>query len=94
MAYAVKQLVSENHCSFPSGHAAFFFALAMAVYFFNKKWGLVFFSAAILMTIARVISGVHYPTDILGGAVIGVATAYIVFYFAEKIKPKETAKTL
>ncbi len=85
MAYAVKQLVSENHCSFPSGHAAFFFALAMAVYFFNKKWGLVFFSAAILMTIARVISGVHYPTDILGGAVIGILSAYAVFYSVKKI---------
>ncbi len=86
MAYAVKQLVSENHCSFPSGHAAFFFALAMAVYFFNKKWGLVFFSAAILMTIARVISGVHYPTDILGGAIIGILSAYVVLLFLEFLK--------
>ena len=87
-------MVAENHCSFPSGHAAFFFALAMAVYFYNKKWGTWFFATAILITVARVIAGVHYPPDILGGAVIGIMVAYIVFYFAERTKSKKIIKTL
>ncbi|MDO8575047.1 MAG: phosphatase PAP2 family protein [bacterium] len=86
IVYAVNQLVEENHCSFPSGHAAFFFALAMAIYFYNKKWGAWFFAAAILMTLARVVAGVHYPTDILAGAIIGISSAYAVFYFVKKNK--------
>ena len=80
----VNQLLSENEWSFPSGHSAFFFAMAAAIYFYNKKWGIGFFIAAILMNISRIIAGVHYPTDILSGAIIGGATAYIVFYFAAK----------
>ena len=94
VTYQVHRLLSENEWSFPSGHSAFFFAMAMAIYFYNKKWGIGFFLAAILMNISRIIAGVHYPTDIIGGAVIGMAAAYIVFYFAEKSKPKEVTKTL
>ena len=79
MAIQVHQLLSENEWSFPSGHSAFFFAMAMAIYFYNKKWGTWFFIAAILMNISRIIAGVHYPSDIIGGAIIGMAVAYIVF---------------
>lgn len=78
LAYTINHLAEDMSCSFPSGHAAFFFALAMAVYFYNKKWGYAFFAAAILMTIARVIAGVHYPADILAGAIIGILTAWAV----------------
>lgn len=80
VAYSVNQLVSNGSYSFPSGHAALFFAMAMAIYFYNKKWGIWFFIAAILMGISRVIAGVHYPTDILGGAAIGVIIACAIFY--------------
>lgn len=74
----VNQLIYEKNWSFPSGHAAFFFALATAVYFYNKKWGVFFFIATFFLSIGRVIGGVHYPSDILGGAIIGIATAYLV----------------
>ena len=84
IAYQVHQLIPENAWSFPSGHSAFFFAMAMAVYLYNKKWGMGFFIAAILMNISRIIAGVHYPSDILGGMIIGALTAYSIFYFAEK----------
>lgn len=94
IVHQVHQLLSENDWSFPSGHSAFFFAMAMAIYLYNKKWGIGFFLAAILMNINRIIAGVHYPSDIIGGAIIGMAVAYIVFYFAEKAKPKEIIKTL
>jgi len=76
----VQQLLTSNEWSFPSGHATFFFALATAVYLYNKKWGIGFFIATILITVSRVIAGIHYPSDIIAGAVIGIAVAYTVFY--------------
>lgn len=79
---------SDKEWSFPSGHSAFFFAMATAIYLYNKKWGLGFFIAAIVMNISRIIVGVHYPSDIVGGMIVGMLTAYIIFYVAEKRKAK------
>jgi len=76
---ATTQLLENNNWSFPSGHAAFFFALATAVYLYNKKWGVWFFIAALFMAVSRVIAGIHYPSDIIGGALIGVAVVYAVY---------------
>jgi undecaprenyl-diphosphatase len=75
----VRQLVDargEEYQSFPSGHALFFFALAMAVYRYDKKIGRWFFAGATVMSIARVAAGIHWPSDILAGALIGIAIAY------------------
>lgn len=66
-------LLNETSFSFPSGHAAFFFALATTVYLRDKRLGVWFFLAAALIGIARVLAGVHYVTDILGGAALGIA---------------------
>lgn len=88
ITHHVYQLFAENDWSFPSGHSAFFFAMATAIYFYNKKWGIGFFIAAILMNLSRIIAGVHYPSDILGGVIVGVFTAYVVFRFIEKRKVK------
>lgn len=75
----VYQLIfNETSGSFPSGHATFFFALAMAVFFFHKKWSILFFAGAILIGVARIIAGVHWPIDILGGTIIGILSAWIV----------------
>ena len=89
MVLQIHQLLTDNEWSFPSGHSTFFFALATAIYLYNKKWGLGFLVAAILMNISRIIAGVHYPTDILGGAFIGVLVAHIFFYFIEPRKSKK-----
>lgn len=70
--------LEEYFNSFPSGHATFFFALAGAVYSCDKKLGWWFFTGATLMGIARVFAGVHWPSDILGGAVIGIVSAWAV----------------
>ena len=71
-------LGNETFSSFPSGHAAFFFALGFAVYYFNKKAGLWFLASALLMGIARIFVGVHWPSDILGGAVLGALSVYVI----------------
>jgi undecaprenyl-diphosphatase len=84
---------SDTEWSFPSGHSAFFFAMATAIYLYNKKWGIGFFIAAILMNVSRIIAGVHYPSDILGGAIIGIVVGRVAFHFVEKRKPIEMTKT-
>ena len=84
-------LFTESSWSFPSGHAAFFFALAAALYLYNKKWGAWFFLAAIFISISRVIAGVHYPSDILGGALVGIAVAYIVKKLAPDVDGLQTS---
>ena len=81
----VHQLLTDNAWSFPSGHAAFFFAMATATYLYNKKWGVLFFIGAILITVSRVIAGIHYPSDIIGGALIGIAVACVTYYLVRKI---------
>lgn len=94
LTFSVYQLLSSDNWSFPSGHSAFFFAMATAVYFYNKKWGIGFFIAATLMNMSRVAAGIHYPSDILGGAIIGAGIAYATFYFIEKRNRREIRKTL
>lgn len=81
----VHNLFIDTAWSFPSGHATFFFALSTAVYLYNKKWGLWFFLATILITVSRVIAGVHYPSDILGGALIGIVVAYTTFHLVRRV---------
>ncbi|MCR4334041.1 MAG: phosphatase PAP2 family protein [Patescibacteria group bacterium] len=87
LAMPVHQLITDSAWSFPSGHATFFFAMATAVYLYHKKWGAFFFVAAIFVTAGRVMAGVHYPSDIIGGALIGILTAYAVFAVTRKLFP-------
>ena len=67
-----------NSWSFPSGHAAFFFALATTTYFYNKKLGVAFFVLGILISIGRVYLKVHWATDILGGFLVGIISALLI----------------
>jgi undecaprenyl-diphosphatase len=61
--------------SYPSDHAAAFFGFATVIYLLNRRLGWIAFAAASLMNIARVYNGYHSPTDILGGAALGILIA-------------------
>lgn len=76
-----------NQQSFPSGHASFTFGLATVVYLYNKKWGIVFFVSAFLISLARVFAGVHWPADILAGAVVGIFSGWLVSKIFKKFHP-------
>ncbi len=71
-------LVVASGPSFPSGHAAAFFALATIAFMFSKRWGIVFLGLAALNAIARVAAGVHWPSDILAGIAVGVLSGLFV----------------
>lgn len=78
----------EEFQSFPSGHALFFFALATAVFLYDRRLGWWFFAGATLMGIARVVGGIHWPSDIVGGAVIGILTAWLMVRFVPALRPR------
>ena len=58
--------------SFPSTHSAWAFAGATAIYLNHKKAGIAVYFAAALIAFSRLYLFVHFPTDVLAGAVFGV----------------------
>ena len=78
--------------SFPSSHAAnmgsSMFLLSMAF----KPWTPLFVVIALLVGLSRVYLGLHYPSDVLGGYVLGITLGYIVWCVVEKLKVQFSAK--
>lgn len=64
--------------SFPSGHAASSFAAAFALSHVWPTARLPFWALAVLITLSRVYIGVHYPLDVIAGALLGLAVGYFV----------------
>ena len=64
---------------FPSDHATGAFAVAMAIWLRNRRWGTVALLAAALLSVGRVAIGVHFPSDVVAGAVLGCAAALLLF---------------
>ena len=59
--------------SFPSGHTLVCFEGATAIFLHNKKWGIPAFVIAALVAFSRLYLFVHYPTDVLGGIILGIS---------------------
>jgi len=73
--------VDWTYQGFPSGHATTIFAMAMVTAF---VWPRLFYPAlavAILVGISRVAVSAHFPSDVVGGAILGVLGAYAVRWF-------------
>ncbi|MFA6251373.1 MAG: phosphatase PAP2 family protein [Candidatus Paceibacterota bacterium] len=79
----VVPLLQKTDFSFPSGHATFYMALAMALYFSHKKVGYLFGLVAFLIGLTRIIIGVHFPIDILGGFILGILVAILIKFISQ-----------
>jgi undecaprenyl-diphosphatase len=70
-----------NSASFPSGHAAFYSAIAFYILLKDKKLGIFALICAFLISVSRVFVGVHWPIDIVAGFIVGLISALIVDKF-------------
>ena len=70
--------------SFPSGHTFSSVAAAIGSWHWNRKWGIAAVVTAILMMFSRLYFYVHYPTDILGGILLGTVLALLSIQIVEK----------
>jgi undecaprenyl-diphosphatase len=64
---------------FPSDHATGAFAVAMATYLRKRSWGVAALLAAAVLSVGRVAIGVHFPSDVLAGAVLGCLAASVLW---------------
>lgn len=79
LPYTVK-LDSLRHVasSFPSDHAALYFALAATIWSINRKVGSYAFALAVLLDLIRIYLGFHYLSDVIGGAALGILCVCLI----------------
>ena len=73
--------------SFPANPMAVVFAIAMGVWLVDRRIGWTLMAGASIYSVIRVYVGTFYPTDVIGGAVIGVISALIAWFLFELLKP-------
>ena len=77
---------------FVSSHAANTFGLALmcSLLLRNKKWTITLFAWAALVVYSRIYNGVHYPSDVIAGATLGMTIASLLYFVMNKITPLHT----
>jgi undecaprenyl-diphosphatase len=76
--------------SFPSNPAAIAFAVSTAIWLGNRRASPVLFGLAVVWCLARVYSGLFYPSDIVAGGLIGAGIAWLVTFGMWRIEPVPT----
>lgn len=77
--------------SFPSGHSSASFASAVAIFMSNKKLGMPALVLASVIAFSRLYLYVHFPTDVLCGALLGSLCGVLGFILVKKAYKKRTA---
>ena len=73
--------------SFPSDHAAAIFAISFSLWFSGyKKLSMAIFVMGIIISFFRVATGIHYPSDILGGIIVALAASYLIDLFDKPLE--------
>ena len=71
----------ELESSLPSDHAVMFFALATGIFFISRRTGIfTYFYISIFVCFPRIYLGLHYPSDIVLGAIIGIVVTLVYFH--------------
>lgn len=76
--------------SFPSSHTYIAFGIATSVFLYgHKKLGGTLFLLALVIAISQIGSGLHYPSDVLAGMVLGIISGVLVYWMIQKLDIKE-----
>jgi undecaprenyl-diphosphatase len=87
--FGVDQRTLLGWSCFPSDHAVLFFALATSICFLSRKLGIIAYCHAFfIVCLPLIYQGIHFPTDIVAGALLGIAIAHL-----SKIKGLRTVLT-
>ncbi len=87
---AVEILVHKpSSYSFPSGHSAQAFCVASAFLFMNFKYAKPMLIFACVIAFSRLYLYVHFPSDVIGGALIGLLCGYLAYQIFNRIVKKE-----
>jgi undecaprenyl-diphosphatase len=83
--------LSVASSSFPSSHTYVAFAIATSVFLYgHKKLGTLLFVLAFFVAIGRIGVGLHYPSDIMGGVILGILSGVVVYSLVRKWEKKST----
>ncbi|WML29286.1 undecaprenyl-diphosphatase [Neobacillus sp. OS1-32] len=76
--------------AFPSDHSIIFFAICFSIWLVRKREGWLWLAVACAVGISRIMVGVHYPGDVLTGALIGFISALLMHWLVPKLTFLET----
>jgi undecaprenyl-diphosphatase len=84
---AIMLLTPSRDPSFPSDHATFAFGVAVALVLALRRVGIAALLLAALISFARVYTGEHYVSDVIGGAFIATMVAYVIHWSRPYVEP-------
>lgn len=82
VTYDYPSVIQKNDTgnSMPSRHVFSAYMIAVAFYVVNPLYSIPVFLCAVAMSIGRVLAGVHYPKDVIVGAILGIGLGIVGFY--------------
>ncbi|RJP44371.1 phosphatase PAP2 family protein [Candidatus Parcubacteria bacterium] len=86
--FGISPLIESSGSAFPSGHASFLFAVATVLLYHDRRLGSWLAVGAVLNGLARTFVGLHWPLDVFGGALVGIAGGVIAHLMLRPISQK------